>query len=200
MVTGARRISPGPHLFTVASAYLSRTPRSNFTAVACRRYCPIQGGRLGLCEASALSFRRRRAASSGSSSAVDISAFLHDHQQPSRRLIRSCPFAAKEKWTTSALEEWTTRRTMLARAKRVIAPVRSPLWASSRRVCVCGMPESPIPCRCRHLEGAERVKGGVAAERSEGTLDSREHSNILEHRGMGRSVSGEHTRVFSRER
>ena len=37
----------------------------------------------------------------------------------------------------------------------------------------------PFPCRCNGLERAVRVQGGVAAERSEGTLDAHEHSEIL---------------------
>ena len=34
------------------------------------------------------------------------------------------------------------------------------------------------------MEGAGRVKGGAAAERSEGTLDAREHSELLAPWGM----------------
>jgi hypothetical protein len=50
------------------------------------------------------------------------------------------------------------------------------------------------------LERAGQVKDGAAAEPREGILDVVEHSNIVILRGMGRSVSGEHTRVISRKR
>jgi hypothetical protein len=42
----------------------------------------------------------------------------------------------------------------------------------------------PFPLKCNELERAGRVKGGAAAERSEGTLEAPEHSDILMRRGM----------------
>ena len=41
------------------------------------------------------------------------------------------------------------------------------------------LPFLPISLNCHELERAGRVKGGAAAERSEGTLDAPEHSNRL---------------------
>lgn len=57
-----------------------------------------------------------------------------------------------------------------------------------------------IPRNCNGLERAGRVKGGAAAERSEGTLDATEHSNRLTTRGIGWSTFHEQTRVNSPER
>ena len=64
-------------------------------------------------------------------------------------------------------------------------------WTAIVRRC-------PIPLNSDQLERAGRVKGGAAAERSEGTLDAPEHSNMLTARGMGRSVLREQTEVHSR--
>jgi len=55
VVTGVRRISPGPHLITVASAYLGRPPRTNSRRhLTGERLADFDGERFDLFEVSAL--------------------------------------------------------------------------------------------------------------------------------------------------
>ena len=65
---------------------------------------------------------------------------------------------------------------------------RSRFGAVRTEVCGHSIPVHPIPRNCYGLERAGRVKDGAAAERSEGILDAREHSNMIIARGMGRSI------------